>query len=63
MGTNLFQGGVELTLVLPLNVFTLLLTSNLHTVRYYVWNEWKIAAADDRNDHDYAEYNKPESSR
>jgi len=61
--TNLFQRVVEVTLVLPVNVFrTFLLISNLHTVRCDAWDEWKAAAADG-NDHDYAEYNKPESSR
>ncbi len=64
MATNLFQRVLELTLVLPLNICrSFLLTSNLHRVRCDVWDEWKVAAADDRNDHDYAEYNKPESSR
>jgi hypothetical protein len=53
--TNLCQRFVELMLVLPLNVCrSFLLTSNLHTVRCDVWDEWKVAAADDRNDHDYA---------
>jgi len=31
--------------------------------QFCVRDEWKIAAADDRNDRDYAEYNKPESYR
>ena len=51
--TNLFQCVVELTLVLPVNVFrTFLLISNLHTVRCDAWDEWKAAAAD-HNNHDY----------
>ncbi len=63
--TNLCQRLVELTLVLPLNVFrTFLLISNLHRVQCVVWDDWKErATADDRNNHDYAECNKPESSR
>ena len=64
MATNLFQRVLELTLVLPLNICrSFLLTSNLHRVRCDVWDEWKGAAADNRNDHDYAEYKKPESYR
>lgn len=62
VATNLCQCFIELFLALPLNVWTSLLISNLHTVRD-VWDEWKAAAAADRNNHDYAEYNKPESSK
>jgi len=64
VGTNLCQRFRELMLVLPLNVCrSFLLTSDLHRVRCDVWDEWKGAAADNRNDHDYAEYKKPESYR
>jgi hypothetical protein len=71
IGTNLSQRFAERTLVLPLNVCrTFLLTSNLHKGKGSCAREdcarddpCIIAAADDRNDHDYAEYNKPESSR
>ena len=65
VATDLCQRLVELTLVLPVNVFrTFLLISNLHRVQCEVWDDWKKrATADDRNDHDYAECNKPESSR
>ena len=65
MATNLFQRSVEIcTVVLPLNVrpLTSQLMSNLD-IGYCVRDEWKIAAADDRNDRDYAYYNKPESYR
>jgi len=63
-GTNLIQRFVERILVLPLNVVTSPLISNLHRVQCEVWDDWKKrATADDRNDHDYAECNKPESSR
>ena len=57
--TNLFQRFVELSLVLPLNVcpfwyLTSQLMSNLDSGKgFCVQDGWKIAAADDRNDHDY----------
>ena len=67
IGTNLCQRFVEVTLVLPLNVcpcwsLSLQLMSKLDR-QFCVRDEWKIAAADDRNDRDYAEYNKAESYR
>ena len=65
MATNLFQRLLELNpVVFPLNVCPLIsqLMSNLD-IQFCVRDEWKIAAAADRNNHDYAEYNKPESSR
>ena len=67
MGTNLCQGFVEVTLVLPLNVcpcwsLSFPLMSKLD-IQFCVLDNWKIAAADDCNDRDYAEYNKPESYR
>jgi hypothetical protein len=62
--TNLIQRAVEVPLRLPFNVLTCLHISNLHRVQCAVWDDWKKrATADDRNDHDYAECNKPESSR
>jgi hypothetical protein len=65
---DLLQRCVELILALPRNVFLIFpLISNLHTVRCdgwdVCWDVWKAAAAANRNNHDYAEYNKPESSR
>jgi len=59
MVTNLFQRFVEITLILPLNVcpfwyLTSQLMSNLDSGKgFCVQDGWKIAAADDRNDHDY----------
>jgi hypothetical protein len=58
MVTNLCQRFVEVILVLPLNVSpfwydTWHLMSNLDGDSC-VRDEWKIAAADDHNDHDYA---------
>jgi hypothetical protein len=55
MATNLFQRLLELSaLVLPLNVcpLTSQLMSNLD-IRFCVRDEWKIAAADHHNNHDY----------
>ena len=68
MATNLFQRLLELSpLVLPLNVpryLTSQLMSNLDIgIGFCVLDEWKIAAAADRNHRDYAYYNKPESYR
>jgi len=69
MVTNLFQRFVEISLILPLNVcpfwcLTSHFMSNLDIgIGFCVLDEWKIAAADDRNDHDYAEYKEPESYR
>ena len=61
MATNLFQRFVELTFVLQLNVCrSFLLTSNLHRVGCDVWDEWKIAAADDHNCRGYRYYNERE---
>ena len=60
--TKLSQRVVEVTLVLPLHVLISLHISNLHRVRD-AWDRFKAAAAADRNNHDYAEYNKPEPSR
>jgi len=55
VATNLLQRLLELSPVaLPLNVCrSFLLTFNLHRVRCDVWDDWKGATADNRNDHDY----------
>jgi len=57
MGTNLLQRCVELTRALPRNVCprtSSQVTPNLDTEKgCCVRDGWKIAAADDRNDHDY----------
>lgn len=67
MVTNLFQRFVEISLILPLNVscyLTWQLISNLDSGKGSCARDgWKIAAADDRNDRDYAYYNRPESYR
>ncbi|SRR6266480_1509558 len=65
MATNLCQRFVEVTLVLPLNVpRALTWQPNLDSgIGFCARDGWKIAAADDRNDRDYAYYNKPESYR
>jgi hypothetical protein len=60
MQTNLFQCFVEVTLGRPLNVRRL--SSNLHSV-FLVGDDLVSAAADDRNDYDYRQYNKCECSR
>jgi len=67
--TDLFQRFVELMLAFPLNVCPSPLISKIE-IGYWicdhgmcVLDQWNSAAADDRNDHDYAECNKPESSR
>ena len=53
-GTDLIQRGVELLPRLPFNVTrNSLVTSNLDRVREDAREEWKIAAAGYRNDHDY----------
>ena len=58
MGTNLLQRCVELTLALPRNVYprtSSQVTPNLDTEKgCCVRDGWKIAAADDRNNRDYA---------
>jgi hypothetical protein len=60
MPTNLFQCFVEVTLGRPLNVRRL--GSNLQNV-FLVGDDLVSAAADDRNDYDYRQYNKYECSR
>jgi len=69
MLTDLFQRFVELMLAFPLNVYPSQLSK--FDKRFFIcdhevcvldqWNS--AAAAADSNNHDYAEYNKPESSR
>ena len=60
MVTDLFQRFVELMLAFPLNVYPLPLISKVDIgissleMRYCVLDQWNSAAADDRNDHDYA---------
>jgi len=67
MATNLFQRCLEFIFALPPNVYwgvVFAVISNLDTEKgCCVRDGWKIAAADDRNDRDYAYYNKPESYR
>ena len=68
MVTNLLQRCVELILAFPRNVCPLTssqLMSKLHKGKRSCVrdDEYVIAAADDRNDHDYAEYKEPESSK
>src|SRR5882724_3662916 len=65
--TNLCQRGVEVMLVLPLNVcpfwyLTSHVMSNLD-VGSCVHDAWKIAAADDHDGRDYRYYNQREQSR
>lgn len=52
--TNLIQRAVEVALRFPFNVLTCLFISNIDTVQdAFVQDGWKIAAADDHNNHDY----------
>jgi len=64
MVTKLFQRCVELILAFPRNVCPLIMSQvmpKLH--KGFCVKDYEIAAADDRNDHDYAEYKEPEFSR
>ena len=70
MVTNVFQRRLELlTIVLPLNVFRATCPSSWRMPNFHrIQNvrdrvQWKIAAADNRNDYGYAYYNKPEFYR
>ena len=61
------QRTVEGFLILPLNVYRssrrFTRTSNIHGIRHDVWEEWKIAAADDHKRRDYRYDDERDESR